>query len=48
MDPSEELLKDQPSVSEFENDSDEVKPEEADQIAGGGAGYSPYADTSGV
>lgn len=47
MDPSE-FVKDQPSVSEFENDSEEVQPEEADEIAGGGAGYSPYTDASGV
>jgi hypothetical protein len=48
MDPNEELLKDQPSAFEFESNSDEIKPEEADQISGGGAGYSPYGDFSGV
>ncbi len=36
MDPKEELLKEQPSTSEFENHTDEIKPEETDQISGGG------------
>jgi hypothetical protein len=45
MDPKEELLKDEPSTSEFENHSDEIKPEETDKISGGGMG--PYADSYG-
>ncbi len=46
MDPNEELLKDEPSTSEFKNHSDEIKSEEADQISGGG--YGPYACNYGV
>ena len=48
MDPNEELLKEEPSTSEFENHSDEIKPEEADQISGAGAAYGPYAGTYGA
>ena len=40
-----ELLKDEPSASEFENNADDVEPEEADQISGGGIG--PYAGDYG-
>jgi hypothetical protein len=45
MDPNEDLLKNEPSTSEFENHSDEIIPEEAENISGGGAG--PYADDYG-
>ncbi len=45
MDPQEDLLKDEPSASEFENHSDEIIPEEAENISGGGAG--PYAEWDG-
>jgi len=45
MDPDEELLKNQPSPSEFENNTEDVRPEEAEKISGGGMG--PYADYSG-
>lgn len=45
MDPNEELPKDQPSTSEFENHPDELKHEEADKISGGGMG--PYAEWDG-
>jgi hypothetical protein len=47
MDPNEELFKDELVVPELENHTDEIKPEEADKISGGGCAYGPYSGSYG-
>ena len=47
MDPNEDLFKDEPVLPELENHADEIKPEEADQISGGGSAYGSYSGADG-
>jgi len=41
QDKKEELIKDQPAAAELEHKSDEIKPEDAENITGGGHHPTP-------